>query len=674
MLHANSWQEPQNVIEATFDSPTNTGCAALPYSGPGAPSLEARPTTDVADAPSGLDVDVHTPQNEDPEGTAEPHLKDITLTLPRGIVINPANANGLEACSSTEVGIDPGSGAPNANPVSCPDTSKIGTVEVETPLLDHPVPGSLYLAEPFANPFGSLLALYIVLEDPQSGVLVKLAGEVHLDPNTGQVSSTFAQNPQLPFEHFQVHLKAGAGAPLRTPAVCGSYTSSASLTPYSAPDSGPPATATDSYAITRGPGGGPCIKSEAERPNSPSLDAGTISPIAAAYSPLILDLRREDGSQEFSQVTITPPAGVLAKLAGTPYCPEAALAAAASRSGREEQKSPSCPAASQLGTVTAAAGAGPSPYYAPGTAYLAGPYKGAPLSMAIVTPAVAGPFDLGTVVVRSAIRVDPETARIRPVSDPIPAILDGIPLDVRSLRVVLDRPGFTRNPTSCDPASIGALATSPASVSTALSSRFQVAGCRSLGFRPRVSLRLLGPTRRGAHPKLRTVLSPRAGDASIRRLAVTLPGTELLDSRRIGSVCTREEFAARRCPAGALYGHARTFSPLLDRPLEGPVYLRASDTQLPGLAAALHGQVDVDISGRVDSVRGRLRTTFQALPDVPLTRVVLTLRGGRRGLLVNTGGLCARERRAAVELDAQNGKVHDPSPVVKTDCGKVGKR
>ena len=345
------------------------------------------------------------------------------------------------------------------------------------------------------------------------------------------------------------------------------------------------------------------------------------------------------------------------RLAGIPYCGDAGIAAGA------------CPAASELGSVDVAAGAGSSPLHLGGHVHLAGPYKGAPLSLAVLTPAVAGPFDLGTVAVRVALHVDRRSARVRAVSDPLPTILRGIPLDIRSLTVMLDRPGFTLNPTSCAPTSVAATSTSTLGWPAPLAERFQAASCAGLGFKPAVSVRLLGPTRRGAHPRLRTVLTPRPGDANVRRVAVTLPGTELLDNRHLGSICTVARFAAGNCPAGSIYGHAKAWTPLLDKPLEGPVYLRASGTKLPDLAASLDGQIQLDLIGRVDSVRGRLRNTFQALPDAPLSRVVLTLKGGRKGLLVNTGGLCARKHRAGASLAGQNGKLYDLSPIVKTDCG-----
>ncbi|HUC07066.1 MAG TPA: hypothetical protein VMR96_03170, partial [Solirubrobacterales bacterium] len=435
----NTYQEPQSPISISTQLPTVTGCNAIEFD----PSIEARPTTNVADSPTGLHVDLSVPQNEDEGGLRVADLRDAKVTLPPGLFINPSGANGLEGCSSAAFDQHgPGAG-------HCPDASKVGTTEVDTPLVGHALPGSIYIATPYDNPFNSLLAIYLEVNDPVSGVIVKLAGHVVPDPNTGQLTTTFDENPQLPFNHFKLDFFKGAKAPLRTPAVCGTYKTTSVLTPWSAPDSGGPAEPSDSFPVSQNPAGGLCPTSADALPNRPSFEAGTVSPRAGAYSPLVMHLRREDGSQEFENLTVTPPPGLLAKLAGTAYCPEADLGAAASRPGAAEAAAPSCPANSEVGTVNVGAGAGPAPYYVQGHAYLAGPYKGAPLSLAVVTPAAAGPYDLGTVVVRVALRVDPVTTKITAVSDPLPRILKGVPLDIRSIALELGKPQFTLNPTSC---------------------------------------------------------------------------------------------------------------------------------------------------------------------------------------------------------------------------------
>jgi uncharacterized repeat protein (TIGR01451 family) len=661
----NRWNAFTDFETATSVSPAPTGCELLEFE----PTLAAHPTIDVADSPTGLSALLQIPQNEEPDELAEADLRKVVVRLPEGLVVNPSGANGLAACSSAQIALD------DPAPARCPDASKIGVVEVRTPLLDHPVKGAVFVAMPRDNPFGSLLAIYVTVEDPKTGVVVKLPGHVQPDLRTGRLTAVFDDNPQLPFEEFALEFFHGPRAALRTPAVCGPYATEATLTPWSAPASGPPAVSGDAYAIARGVGGGPCATSAAALPNAPRFDAGTSTPVAGAFSPFVLNLRREDGSQQLAAVDVAPPPGLLGKLAGTPYCPESALAAAAARPGNAELASPSCPAASQVGSVEVGAGAGPSPYYATGRAYLSGPYKGAPLSLAIVTPAVAGPYDLGTVVVRAAIHVDPETARISTRSDPIPAILQGVPLDVRSVAVKLDKPQFTLNPTSCDPLVVEGRWLSTLGQAVPLSTRFQVGDCGRLDFAPRLSARLLGKTNRGAHPRFETTLTMPSGGANVARAAVTLPRSEILDQGHINTICTRVQFAANNCPPGSIYGQAVAETPLLAEPLKGPVYLRSSNNPLPDLVVALRGQVDVVLVGRVDSIRGGIRTVFETVPDAPVSRFVLKMRGGKKGLLQNSTEICRRPHRLNVLMDGQNGKAHDFRPLLRNPrCDRPRKR
>ena len=509
------------------------------------------------------------------------------------------------------------------------------------------------------------------------GIFVKLAGEVSLSED-GQITTAFTDNPPVPFTNFHLEFFGGAAAPLKTPATCGAYTTTSTLTPYSAPASGPPATPSESWQITQAPGGGDCPGAEEQLPHSPRLEAGSASPIAGAHSPLIVNLRREDGEQRFKEVTITPPPGLTAKLAGVPNCPEAALVAAADRSGRDEKEAPSCPAASRLGLVYAAAGAGPAPYWARGIAYLAGPYKGAPLSLAIVTPAVAGPFDLGTVVIRTALHIDPRTAQITAVSDPIPSRLEGIPLDIRTASIRIDRPDFSLNPTSCEPMIFGGLLTSTRGAIAPLSSPFQLAECARLGFKPRISLRLDGGVRRGAYQGVTAIVRPRPGDANIARTVVRFPRTAFVAQEHIRTICTRVQFAADACPKGSIYGKATAYSPLLDYPLSGNVYLRSSDNALPDAVADLRGPshqpIRVELSIRNDSVKGALRNTVQVAPDAPVSLFRLRLFGGDRGLIVNSGNICASRNRASVALVAHNDKRARLRPAVANSKCKKSRR
>ena len=664
-IAADTWEEPGTFIEAKDPAEPVEGCENLPFE----PEIEAKPTTNRADSPTGLEFNLHIPQNEDPEGVATAHLRKTVVTLPEGLVVNPSGANGLGACTEAQLGM--ANGVPDDDPVQCPDASKIGSVTVTTPLLDHTLPGSLYVAMPHQNPFGSLIALYLTVESPKDGVTIKLAGKTEANPTTGQLTTSFDQNPQAPVEDVQLKVRSGAGAPLRTPTSCAKYTVASSLTPWSAPQSGPPASAKDTWQISRGPSGGACASSQ---PNSPSFEAGSASAIAAIHSPFLVKLRREDGTQRFSQLTVSPPPGVLAKLAGTSRCSDAALAGAQAKSGREEQSSPSCPASSELGSVIAAAGAGPAPFQASGRAYLAGPYKGAPLSIAILTPAVAGPFDLGVVVVRAAVYVNPTTAQVTVKSDPLPQILEGIPLDIRAANVAIDRPNFVLNPTSCDPMAVNGQLLSTLGNAAALSNRFQLAECGRLAFKPKLKLRLKGKTNRGAYQGLKATLTAKPGEANIASASVTLPRSAFVAQEHINTVCTRVQFAADACPKGSIYGKAKAITPLLEDPLSGPVYLRSSDNELPDLVIALKGPdhlpIEVELAGRVDSVKGALRNTFELVPDAPVSKFTLEMFGGRKGLIVNSRNLCAKAQRASIEMTAQNGKVFSATPVTANECRK----
>ena len=675
-MRIDTWLNPGAFSEALFGEAAPVGCDLPDFS----PSIEAKPTTNVADSPSGLHFDLHIPQaeNEDPAGLGEADLRDAKVTLPEGLLVNPASADGLQGCSAAQIGLTTPLGQAQAHfsnaPPECPDASKLGSVAVSTPLVDHPLPGAVYLAKPFENPFDSLIAIYVTVADPQTGVVVKLPGHVEPDPVTGQLKTTVQESPQTPFEDFELDFFEGARAPLRTPATCGTHTTTTDLKPWTSPAFGPDATPSDSFQITQGAGGGSCPSTPSGEPNSPNFEAGTATPVAGAFSPFILHLARADGSQEIKGVNVDLPPGLTGKLAGLGYCPEASLASAASKSGRAEQASASCPSSSQLGTVTVGAGAGPTPFYAQGKAYLAGPYKGAPISMAILTPAVAGPFDLGTVVVRAALYVDPETARIHAISDPIPTILEGIPLDVRSIALHVDRDQFTLNPTSCDPFAFSGQALSALGQSANLSSHFQVGGCQSLAFKPKLALKLKGGTKRGDHPALTATLTMPPGGANIASAQVALPHSEFLDQAHIKTICTRVQFAANACPSGSIYGYAKAVTPLLDQPLEGPVYLRSSSHNLPDVVADLNGQIHIVLDGRVDSIHGGIRNTFESVPDAPVSKFTLSLKGGKKGLLINSRDICGGTNRATADFTAQSGKASDFKPVLKAKCKNQRKR
>ena len=704
---AESWEQPGNFIGAEYEAadlqgtPISTsGCNQLSF----APTIEAKPSTNLIDSPSGLDVDLHQAQDTDKEHRSSAELKDARVTLPAGMSVNPSQADGLGSCTTAQIGLTTNAGETpirfDKAPNTCSDASKLGTVEVTTPLIaeyenegtklatdpetgkaiPRPLHGSVYLAAPFDNPFNSLLAIYLTVEDPRTGTYAKLAGQVESDPSSGQITTIFKENPQLPLEDVRLHLFGGARASLITPPTCGTHTTTTDLIPWSTPE-GADATPQSSFQTTASPSGGTCPTSADQVPNASSFTAGTLTRQAGAYSPFVLKLSREDGTQRLTGFDSLLPPGLTGKLAGIPTCSEAAIDQAAARShpdeGILERNSPSCPAASALGTVTIGAGAGPTPFYTNGTAYLAGPYKGAPLSLAVITPAIAGPFDLGVVVVRAALYVDPESARIRAVSDPFPTILQGIPLDLRSVAVKLDRPSFTLNPTSCDPMAITGTATSALGQAAPLSQPFQVGGCSSLPFKPKLSLRLKGSVKRSSHPKLIATLTARPGEANIARAQVKLPQAVFLDQSHIGTVCTRVQFAADACPARSVYGKVSATTPLLDYPLAGSVYLRSSSHILPDLVAKLEGPatqpIEIVLVGRTDSVKGALRNTFEAVPDAPVSKFHLELFDGKRGLVEMSDGFCSA-RRATVQLDGQNGKTYDTRPVVRAKCAKHKKR
>ncbi len=683
-ISTDSWEEQGKFVSGSSvtedeGNPIGVdGCNALEFE----PTITSQPTTSLADSPTGLDFNLHQPQSEHYEGLSTARLKDAKVTLPQGMTLNPSGGNGLSSCDEQQIGYQPSEGKIHfsASPQSCPDAAKVGTLEVSTPLLEEKLPGAVYVAKPYANPFGSLLAIYLAIEDPERGIVAKLAGKVEADPQTGQLTTTFTDNPQLPIEDIDLHFFNGPRAALKTPLICGEYSTTSTLTPWSTPE-GADAHPSDSFATSVNPTEGSCPTSEAAAPKKPVFTAGTIAPQAGAYSPFVLKLTRPDGSQRLTGLDATLPPGLTGKLAGIPYCSEAQIAQAKSREapnqGAVEQSNPSCPSATEVGSAPVGAGAGITPLYVTGHAYLAGPYKGAPLSLVIITPAVAGPFDLGAVVVRTALYVNPETAQIHAVSDPFPSIIQGIPLDLRSVALKLDRPSFTLNPTSCDPAQITGSAAMLTGQSSALVSPFQVGGCSALGFKPKLALSLKGGTKRNRYPALKAVVTyPQGGAyANIARAQVTLPHSEFLEQGHIGTICTRVQFAANACPARSIYGKARAFTPLLDKPLEGPVYLRSSSRELPDLVASLSGQVDVDLVGKVDTgSNDGIRNTFEAAPDAPVSKFVLEMQGGKKGLLVNSENICRKAQKANASFTAHNGKTYSATPAIKNDCGKKGRK
>lgn len=672
-IAADTWEDPGASAEASYAAAPLTECDQVDFES----KIKIKPTSLRADAPTGLEVELSMPTKglEEAGGTAQADLAGATVTLPEGMAINPSLASNLQACTEAQFGMH--HGVPDNQPVRCPEAAKVGTAEVRTPLISDPLTGNVYVAAQGDNPFGSLLALYMELNSKRDGLLLKVAGKVTPNPQSGQLTTTFAENPQAPFSLLKLRFADGPRAPLINPPSCGRYAIHSTLWPWTAADPAHPTAAetvseTSNFQIARGPGGGACPEGILE----PQLSAGVKTAVAGAASPFVLDLSRPDGSRRFSTLDVQMPPGITAYLKGVPYCPDSALASISSAEGTAAAQiaSPACSEASQIGTVTVGAGAGEEPFFLQtGKAYLAGPYKGAPLSIAIVTPALAGPFDLGSVVVRSGLYVDPETAQVTVRSDPIPTILHGLLLDVRDIRVNIDRPHFVLAPTNCEPMAVAATVFGPGGESAGVSNRFQVGDCNKLKFKPTLKVTLKGKTERTGHPALKAVVTyPKKGAyANISRAQVALPHSEFLDQSNLDKTCTKPVVLEGKCPKKSIYGFAKAWTPLLERPLEGPVYLVGGyGYKLPALVAELDGQIRVLLVGKVDSGKNHgIRSTFEAAPDAPVSRFVLEMKGGPKyGLLENSENLCARSQKASARFVAHDGEVAQFRPTITTGC------
>jgi hypothetical protein len=647
----------ESVSNASAPWPKTTGCDQLSFN----PSLSAKPTTTETDSASGIDIDLTVPQTLSPTFPSPSELKAVTVKLPVGFSINPNAADGKTSCADVAANIGTGSTAA----ANCPEFAKIGTDTIDSSALPEPIPGAVYIGDP--QP-GNRYRIFLTADG--FATHVKLAGSVSPDPVTGQLIATFNNLPQSPLTEFNMHFFGAERGLLATPTQCGTYPVVSTFTPWD--EALPSQTATQFFTIDSGPGGAPCPGST--RPFNPSFSAASSGNTAGAHSPFSIDLTRNDGDQNFAALNVTTPPGFAATLAGIPYCSEAALAAAAdsSYSGLAERANPSCPAASQIGTAVAGAGAGTRPVYLDGKVYLSGPYKGAPLSLAVVTPAVSGPYDLGNVVVRAALNVDPTDAHITAVSDPLPSIVDGIPLRLRHIRVNLDRKDFTLNPTNCDPFAVSAQVFGDQGTEAALQINFQVANCASLDFSPQLALRLAGPTKRNGHPAVHASLDYTKGQANIKRVAVTLPSTEQTDTTHIGSACTTPQFDAGQCPSNSVLGTATANTPLLDQPLSGKVYLVTAGNPLPDIVLALRGQVAFNLHGKVDTApNGGLRTTFETVPDVPVSSFRLDLQGGKKGLVVNNTDTCLHRAPAVARIAGQNGRSANQKVALNPSCGNA---
>ncbi len=666
-IHMDSWQNPGRVnadgtpdlsdpawVAGTSESPPVTGCNLLHFE----PSLSVVPETAAADTPTGLEVELKVPQNEYPGSLATPPLRNAAVTLPEGLTVNPSAATGLAACSEAQIGL----GSPDAP--TCPEASKVGSVEVTTPLIGGVLTGSIYLATQNENPFHTLLAGYIVIDDPTTGVVIKIPGNLTPNPQTGQITGVFKDNPQFPVSDLKLHFFGGPRGNLATPNTCGTFTTTSDLMPWSAPDSGPDATPSDSFPIDSG-----CANAFA-----PSFTAGTVNPQAGGYSPFTLSLSRSDGEQNLAGLTVTLPPGLLGKIAGIPLCPDANANAG------------TCPEASLVGSVQAGAGVGPNPLFVGGKAYLTGPYNGGPYGIVVEVPAIAGPFNLGTVVVRQSLRIDPHTAQVTDVSDPFPTIIDGIPLRIRRVDVTLDRLGFTFNPTSCTPMAIGGTVTSTQGASAGVSSHFQAGGCRELAFKPSFTVSTQAQTSKKNGASLDVKVGyPKGSQANLRSVGVTLP--KALPSRltTIQQACPEATFNANpaSCPAGSDIGIATAHTPVLAGPVVGPAYLVShGGAAFPDLVLILQGEgVKLELVGSINIKKSVTSSAFNSVPDAPIGSFELKLPEGPHSGLAAVlpakakGNLCGTSLVMPTTLTGQNGaQIKQSTKIAVTGCPKVKKK
>lgn len=679
-MAALSYAFPEDQSEGIASLGSLAGCSLLSFE----PAMQVQPTAVDASTGSGLDVNLTMPQEalEHSNLLAQAELKRTQVTLPEGVTLNPSEAaGGLGVCTEAQYAAETASSGPAEG---CPQSSKIGTVTAKTPLLNETAEGSLYLGQPHANPFKSLVAIYAVLKIPDRGVVVKLPGDVEPNPVTGQLVTTFDQTPQLPTSSFHLHFREGARAPLVTPPACGSYASSVTFDSWA----GQAVTIHPSFDISGGVNGGSCPPGGLP-PFAPSMVAGMQSNNAGSYSPLYMRIARSDGEQEITGLSAQLPPGLTGKLTGIPFCSEADIARARQQSGAEAESAPACPASSQIGRTVAEAGVGSVLAQTPGWLYLAGPFEGAPFSVVDITSAKVGPFDLGTVVVHLPLRIDPHSAQVSIPAGPadqIPHIIDGIMVHLRAIRIYIDRRDFTINPTSCAPLSLNAtvygagqdFTSADDDVPSTVSDRFQTADCANLGFSPALeaSTARKASRKNGAslHVKLNYPKDAFGKDANVAKVKVELP--KQLPSRlsTLQQACTDSTFDSNpaACPAASRVGTATAITPILPVPLTGPAYFVShGGKQFPELIVVLQGYgMTVDLAGETFiSKAGITSSTFATVPDVPAEGFELSLPQGANSALAANGDLCAAKLRMPTVFTGQNGAVvRRSTPISVTGC------
>jgi hypothetical protein len=689
-FQVDSWEEPARIATAqTTPYGPLTGCDSLAFE----PQIETQPSASSAETPTGLNVNLESPQHyENAYSPVASHYDDVKVVLPEGMTLNPSAGAGLQACTEAEFAyeaetleLEPGRG--------CPRESKLGTIHARSPAISEEVEGSLYLAKPYENKFDSLVAVYVVARIPNRGVIVTAAGRVELNKETGQITTVFEENPQLPISDLVFTFHQGATSPLVTPPTCGLFTSQAALNPWSVPLR--EYQLTSQFEITSGVNSGPC-PSGGTPPFAPKVVSGTDDNDAGAYSPFYLRIIREDGEQELTRFSTVFPPGITGKLAGIPLCPQADIEASRHVTGAEELEHPSCPAASEIGHTIVSAGVGTVLAQATGKVYLAGAYHGAGLSVVSITAAKVGPFDLGTVVIQFTLRINQTTAQVEvdgETSDPIPHIIDGIVVHVREIRAYINREQFIINPTSCDPLGVsdtitgaGADYAIPADqVPVTVSSPFQTADCSSLAFKPVFKAATSAHTSRidGASLHVTLALPEEAGpgkEANVARVKVSLPKQLPSPLKTLQKACTEKVFGENpsNCPVSSQVGSVKVTTPILANPLTGPAYFVShGGAKYPELIMVLSGEngIQVDVHGETYiSKQGITSATFSTVPDVPFSLFELTFPEREYPALTANGNLCKGSLIMPTEMVGQNGMVLDQSTKISVSgCPKVKK-
>jgi hypothetical protein len=661
-LEADTYQEPEHWIKAESQEQPVANCDLLQFD----PSISLTPSTTQADEPAGFAIDVHNPQTEglNLEGLATPDLLDVSETLPAGLTITPGAADGLVGCPAEgPEGFNQHSDAPG----HCPLASQVGTAEATTPVLPGPLHGHVYFQTPGCGGVGQPgcteadalngTLFRILLELEGFGVVIKQPGVVAANPLTGQITATFTNAPQQPVEDVKLVFKGGPRAPLANPQECGPALTTSDLTPSSAPET-PDANPSSQFTVTGCEGD----------PFKPGFLAGTTPTNAGAYTDFQVAFSREDREQDLSQISLHTPPGLLGMLSSVPLC------------GEPQASQGVCPAASQIATTSVAVGAGSHPLWVQGgRIYLTGPYGGEPFGLSVVVPAQAGPFNLGTVVLRGSIAIDPRTAALTVTTDPFPRILDGVPLRIRQVQVSVNRPGFMFNPTNCAQQQVTATLQSIQGASEQVSSPFAAGGCRYLPFDPAFTTSTRAKTSRVGGASLFAKVSTKAGEANIAKFRVELPRRLPARLTTLQKACTEAVFSANpaQCPSASLVGVARVRTPLLSSELSGPVYFVSNGgAKFPELEIVLEGEgLRVDVASETFiSKAGITSATFSAVPDVPVGTFELAFPEGSHSALTAVGGLCAKALKIPTTITSQNGTViHRATPIAVTGCPKAKK-